>query len=68
VAESCNFCAHRVDKGEMPACVEACEQKALRFGNLNDPNSEVAALIRNTSVKRLREGLGTAPKVYYIGL
>jgi len=71
VAESCNFCAHLVDKGKMPACVAACEQighRALRFGNLNDPNSEVAALIHDNSVKRLREGLGTEPKVFYIGL
>ncbi len=71
VTESCNFCAHRVDVGGIPACVEACRkiyQNALSFGNLNDPNSEVAALIRDNSVKRLREGLGTAPKVYYIGL
>jgi protein NrfC len=55
----------------MPACVEACEkaqQKALCFGNLNDANSDVSMLIRDSSVKRLREGLGTEPKVYYVGL
>ena len=71
VAESCNFCAHRVDAGKKPACVEACEQihqKALWFGNLNDARSDVSALIHDNSVKRLREGLGTEPKVYYIGL
>jgi tetrathionate reductase subunit B len=71
VAESCDFCAHLVDKGEKPACVQACEQAhhgALQFGNLNDANSGVSALIHDNSVKRLREGLGTQPKVYYIGL
>ena len=71
VAESCSFCAHRLDAGKIPACVEACErihQKALRFGNLNDARSDVSKLIRDNSVKRLREGLGTEPKVYYIGL
>ena len=71
VAESCNFCAHRVDEGKKTACVEACEkvhQNALVFGNLNDEQSDVSKLIRDNSVKRLREGLGTAPKVYYIGL
>lgn len=68
VAESCNFCAHRVDRDQKPACVEACEYGALSFGNLNDEHDPVTALIHENSVKRLREGLGTAPKVYYIGL
>lgn len=71
VAESCTFCAHLLDQGKTPACVEACERiqaKALLVGNLNDAGSGVSTLIRNNSVKRLREGLGTKPKVYYIGL
>lgn len=71
VAESCNFCAHLLDAGKRPACVEACEgvnAGALRLGNLNDPDSDVSKLISSNSVKRLREGLGTEPKVYYIGL
>jgi molybdopterin-containing oxidoreductase family iron-sulfur binding subunit len=71
VAESCDLCAHLLDQGKQPACVAACEDvqaKALCVGNLNDPASEIAALIRNHSVKRLREDLGTEPKVFYIGL
>lgn len=27
--ESCNLCVHRVDNGEMPACAEACPEKAI---------------------------------------
>ncbi len=71
VPESCNFCAHRLDRGEKPACVEACEKSgagAIVVGNLNDPGSEVSRLIVNNSVKGIREDLGTKPKVYYIGL
>jgi molybdopterin-containing oxidoreductase family iron-sulfur binding subunit len=71
VAESCDFCAARLEKGKIPACVEICRkigQKALVFGDLNDPGSDIAAAIRENSVKRLREDLGTEPKVYYIGL
>lgn len=71
VAESCNLCAHLLDQGKQPACVEACEKaqaKAIVVGNLNDPNSEIAKLIRNNPIKRLREELGTEPKVFYIGL
>jgi Fe-S-cluster-containing dehydrogenase component len=71
VAESCHLCAHRLDRGLEPACVEACRREgggALTVGDLNDPDSEVSRLIAGRPVKRLREDLGTEPKVYYIGL
>jgi molybdopterin-containing oxidoreductase family iron-sulfur binding subunit len=68
VAESCNFCAHLLDEGEPPACVDACPNGALIIGDLNDPDSEVSRLIASLPVKRLRDDLGTKPKVYYIGL
>lgn len=71
VAESCHLCAHRLDEGRPPACVEACRARgpgALSVGDLDDPDSEVARLIADHSVKRLRDDLGTEPKVYYIGL
>ena len=51
--------------------MEACAQDgggALVFGDLNDPNSEVARLIAEGAVKRIRDDWGTEPKVYYIGL
>ena len=70
VAEACNFCAHRLDDGRLPACVETCQgiAGALTIGDLNDPRSDVSRLIADNPVKRLREDLGTEPKVYYIGL
>ena len=71
VAESCNFCAHLVDQMKLPACVQTCQDigaGALVFGDLNDPQSEVARLVAERSTKRIREDWGTEPKVYYIGL
>ena len=71
VAEACNLCAHRLDEGRLPACVEACENLgigALFVGDLNDPNSRISRLVTNSAVKRIRADLGTEPKVYYIGL
>ena len=71
VVESCNFCAHLVDNGEAPACVSACAATgagALVFGDLNDRGSEVATMVRESPTRRIREDLGTEPKVYYIGL
>jgi tetrathionate reductase subunit B len=71
VAEACTLCAHLLDKSRMPACVEACAKAgggALHVGDLNDPESNVSRLIAENSTQRLREDLGTEPKVYYIGL
>jgi len=71
VVESCHFCAHLLDQGKRPACVEACEgvgAGALIFGNLNDRGSEVSQLATGGFAKRIRDDWGTRPKVYYIGL
>jgi len=71
VAESCHLCAHRLDEGRLPACVEACRAAgthAISVGDLDDPSSEVSMLIAKNAVQRLRPDLGTEPKVYYIGL
>jgi Fe-S-cluster-containing dehydrogenase component len=66
VVEKCNFCQERLAKGLIPACVEACPEKVLTFGDLEDPESEIRALLRdNYSVQRKPE-LGTRPQVYYI--
>lgn len=66
VVEKCNFCEERLAKGLMPACVEACSQKALTFGDIRAPRSKVKALLsRRYSIQR-RAYLGTEPVVYYL--
>jgi molybdopterin-containing oxidoreductase family iron-sulfur binding subunit len=66
VVEKCDFCEERLREGLPPACVEACTEKALVFGNLEDPNSEVSKLISSNYTLRRHSGLGTEPKVYYL--
>lgn len=36
-ADKCTFCIHRVEKGELPACVAVCPTHAMHFGDLDDP-------------------------------
>lgn len=67
VIEKCTFCVHRVEKGQAPACVTTCPTFALRFGDLDDPNSNVSSLLRSKRHFRLLEEAGTEPRVFYTG-
>jgi Fe-S-cluster-containing dehydrogenase component len=62
----CHFCLHRVVRGEEPACVVTCMARARIFGDLNDPESEIARLVAERRHFRLKEELGTEPNVYYL--
>ncbi len=81
VVEKCTFCHHRLQKARdlsaaekrpmrpdeyVPACAEACPAKAIAFGDLSDPSTEVARLARSPRAFRLEESLGTRPKVIYL--
>ncbi|MDP2938923.1 MAG: 4Fe-4S dicluster domain-containing protein [Candidatus Omnitrophota bacterium] len=67
-ARKCHFCIHRIERGELPACVTTCVGKATYFGDRDDKASLVSELINQSKVKRLKENLGTKPRIYYIGL
>jgi len=62
----CTFCLHRVEKGELPACVLTCMGRATYFGDLNDSKSLVSELAGSPNIMRLKEELGTGPKVIYL--
>lgn len=78
VVEKCSFCYHRIDRGlklglkpgideeATPACVVSCPVGARLFGDLNDPESAVSQVLARHPFYRLREDLGTAPRVYYL--
>ena len=50
----------------MPACAQTCVGRARVFGDINDPNSEVAKLVATNSTIVLKPEMGTKPQVYYI--
>ena len=62
----CTFCAHRVANGEQPACIDSCPARARFFGDLNDPETEVAQLVRTRESFQLRPEAGTNPSVYFL--
>ncbi len=70
--ESCTLCVQRIDRGENnTACAEACSKaghKAILFGNLNDPDSEISRRIRTVASTQIRADLGLNPGLHYEGL
>lgn len=62
----CTFCMHRLARGEEPACVETCIGDARFFGDMNDPESKVSQLAADPRAFRLKEELGTRPRVHYL--
>lgn len=81
IMEKCTFCVQRIRKGEekakdegrpvsdgdvVPACVQSCPAKAMAFGNVADPRSEVARLAKSNRASRLMEERGTKPRVIYL--
>ena len=66
VVEKCNFCEERLAKKLTPLCVEACEEKALVFGDLEQPDSQVRKLLRSRFAVQRKPELGSGPSVYYL--
>ncbi|MEK6781797.1 MAG: 4Fe-4S dicluster domain-containing protein [Bacteroidota bacterium] len=65
-AAKCNYCAHRVDIGLEPACVNVCPEHAIISGDMNNPDSEIAQLLAREQVTVRKPEKGTQPNVYYI--
>jgi phenylacetyl-CoA:acceptor oxidoreductase subunit 1 len=55
-----------VDRDASPACVNMCPARALTFGDLDDPNSDVAKLVRDKRGAQLHPEYETDPSIYYI--
>ena len=66
--ESCTLCVHRVDRGERPACVEACNRDgggAMAFGDLNESAGMLARRLGVEPSSALRADLALNPGVRY---
>jgi molybdopterin-containing oxidoreductase family iron-sulfur binding subunit len=50
----------------VPACVEACPTQARTFGDLADHKSLISQLLASRTAFRVREDMGTHPKVFYL--
>ena len=71
--ESCTLCVHRIDegRGRIPACAEACNAlgpRAILFGDLNDPDSDISKELAKSPGVELRADLKLDLGVRYRGI
>jgi molybdopterin-containing oxidoreductase family iron-sulfur binding subunit len=82
VMEKCTWCVQRINRAKVAgklegenrvhdgsiitACQQACPTKAIVFGDLNDPNSQVAKLHENARSYLLLEELNVRPRLAYL--
>ncbi len=65
-ADKCTFCIHRVEKGELPACVSVCPTRCMHFGDLDDPHSGVSKLLASREHHAVLPEAGTGPRIFYL--
>lgn len=65
-AAKCNYCAHRIDVGLEPACVNVCPEHAIISGDMDDPSTEISQLLARQAVKTRKPEKGTKPNLFYI--
>ena len=81
VMEKCSFCAQRIQAGKLKAkiehrplkdgdvvtaCQQGCPANAIVFGDVNDPNSEVAKLIKGDRTYFVLEEINVQPGIGYM--
>ena len=70
MAEKCPFCPERLVKAPPPVCVEVCNKVAgpgtMTFGDIRDPDSEVARVLKDGFSIRRKPELGTEPQIFYL--
>ncbi len=65
-AAKCNYCAHRVDIGLEPACVNVCPEHAIISGDMDNSSSEISQLLGREQVTVRKAEKGTNPNLFYI--
>lgn len=68
VVEKCDFCVDRLASGRQPLCVESCPYEARVFGDLENPDSQIARVILGDSASVLKPAGRFGPSVYYVGV
>lgn len=66
--QKCTLCTHRLKEGKIPRCVMSCPSEALKFGDLDDPKSEVARLVASGKTEPLYPEHDVKPRIHYLNV
>jgi Fe-S-cluster-containing dehydrogenase component len=66
VVDKCTFCVQRVDRGELPACVETCPSKVRVFGDLDAADGELQQMLNTRRYLVKKQQTGNGPQLYYL--
>lgn len=81
VMEKCSMCAQRIQAGKLEAkkagrkvidgeiktaCMQSCPTDAIIFGDVLDPESKVAKMVKDGRKFEVLEVVGTQPNVFYM--
>lgn len=66
--QKCTFCVQRLEQGKIPKCVQVCPSKALIFGDLEEPKSEVSKIVAAGKTEALNLDRRAKLRVYYLGV
>ena len=73
VVAKCDFCPEMARAGKLPFCAQACPQNAIYYGDFEENLAtngagvvSISEFLAEHSATRLKEELGTRPRVYYI--
>ena len=66
-ADKCTYCMPRVAEGLLPACVQTCLAGARIFGDLTDPDSEVAKYVKKGARGLTSKAVQIGPNSRYFG-
>ncbi len=69
----CDFCPDMARTGKLPYCAQGCPNHAIYYGDLEEDIAtngaqvvKLSEMLAEDSAYRLKENLGTQPRVYYI--
>jgi molybdopterin-containing oxidoreductase family iron-sulfur binding subunit len=73
VVAKCDFCPEMLRAGRLPFCAQGCPQNAIYFGDFEEDRAtngaevvKISNFLKKHPNYRMKEELGTRPRVYYI--
>ena len=66
IPEKCTYCVQRIDRGGIPACVETCPSRVRIFGDLSDPNGQLATILDTRQYRVKKPETGNGPQIFYL--